>query len=84
MTPELRQALKKRGRTWGSENAARIRAMRKETKRLKKMPKRWVRAVSQALSCKRSIGHGCFVRSRTGGFDSHALRHERSFTMGDG
>lgn len=62
MTAELERALKLRKRTWGSENAARLRAMRDEVAWLKRKPMRWVKRMKDELYGLRGVGDGCYQR----------------------
>lgn len=68
LTP-LEAALKKRGRRWGSENAARLRAMRDELATLKEHPNKLARIMANAYGNRSSLSNGAYRRSHWRGAD---------------
>lgn len=60
----VQRECKRRKRAWGSENAARLKAMRLEIAILKLNPTRWANHMVDALHGKQTIGDGCYTQGR--------------------
>ena len=66
LTPRehVRRECKRRKRTWGSENEARLKAMRLEIALLKEKPSRWIKCMTDYYRGKRSLGSGGYMHGR--------------------